>query len=48
MSAGLDALVALMLFAQLLGLVVDHASPDRVSPRLARAPRLCAGGGRRT
>lgn len=45
MSADLDALVALMPFAQQLGLIVDEASPDQVVARLAWAPQLCTAGG---
>lgn len=40
-----DALVALMPFAQHLGLALDEASPDRVIARLEWAPRLCTAGG---
>ncbi len=45
MSADPGALVALMPFAQHLGLIVDEASPDRVVARLAWTPRLCTAGG---
>lgn len=45
MSADPQALVALMPFAQHLGLIVDEASPDRVVARLAWAPQLCTAGG---
>ena len=45
MSADLDALVALMPFAEHLGLVLDEASPDRVIARLDWAPHLCTSGG---
>jgi 1,4-dihydroxy-2-naphthoyl-CoA hydrolase len=45
MSAGPGDLVALMPFAQHLGLTVDEASPDQVIARLAWAPHLCTAGG---
>jgi 1,4-dihydroxy-2-naphthoyl-CoA hydrolase len=45
MPADLDALVALMPFAEHLGLIVDEASADRVSMRLAWAPHLCTTNG---
>ena len=45
MPADLDALVALMPFAEHLGLTVDEASADRVSMRLAWAPHLCTTNG---
>ena len=45
MPADLDALVALMPFAGHLGLIVDEASADRVSMRLAWAPHLCTTNG---
>ena len=45
MSADPGALVALMPFAQHLGLIVDEASPDEVIARLAWAPHLCTAGG---
>jgi 1,4-dihydroxy-2-naphthoyl-CoA hydrolase len=45
MPADLDALVALMPFAEHLGLIVDEASADRVSLRLAWAQHLCTTGG---
>jgi 1,4-dihydroxy-2-naphthoyl-CoA hydrolase len=38
-------LVALMPFAEHLGLIVDEASPGRVVARLDWAPRLCTSGG---
>jgi uncharacterized protein (TIGR00369 family) len=41
----LDALVALMPFADHLGLVLDEASSDRVIARLAWAPHLCTAAG---
>jgi uncharacterized protein (TIGR00369 family) len=43
-AADLQALVALMPFAQHLGLVLDEAGPDRVIARLAWAPHLCTTG----
>ena len=45
MSADPGALVALMPFAQHLGLIVDEAGPDEVIARLAWAPHLCTAGG---
>ncbi len=45
MPADLGALVALMPFAEHLGLVLDEAGPDRVIARLAWAPHLCTTGG---
>jgi 1,4-dihydroxy-2-naphthoyl-CoA hydrolase len=41
----LVALVALMPFAEQLGVVVDEASADRVVARLAWAPHLCTAAG---
>jgi uncharacterized protein (TIGR00369 family) len=43
--AELDALVAMMPFAGLLGLALDEAGPDRVAARLDWAPRLCTAAG---
>ena len=45
MPSELDAMVALMPFAQHLGLAVDEAGPDKVIARLAWAPHLCTSGG---
>jgi len=45
MSTGPGDLVALMPFAQQLGVVVDEASTDQVVARLAWAPHLCTAGG---
>ena len=45
MSADPAALVALMPFAQHLGLIVDEAGPDQVIARLDWAPHLCTSGG---
>ena len=45
MPSELDAMVALMPFAQLLGLTVEEAGPDKVFARLAWAPHLCTSGG---
>jgi 1,4-dihydroxy-2-naphthoyl-CoA hydrolase len=45
MPADLDAVVALMPFAEHLGLVLDEASADQVIARLAWAPHLCTTGG---
>ena len=45
MPSELDALVALMPFAQHLGLTVEEAGPDKVIARLAWAPHLCTSGG---
>ena len=45
MPSELDALVALMPFAQHLGLTVEEAGPDKVIARLAWAPHLCTAGG---
>jgi len=44
MSADLHALIALMPFAQQLGIVVDEASEDQVVARLDWAPHLCTAG----
>src|SRR5215472_5074880 len=44
-GADLDALVALMPFADRLGLVLEEATPDRVVARLDWAPHLCTSGG---
>ena len=45
MPSELDAMVALMPFAQHLGLTVEEAGPDKVIARLAWAPHLCTSGG---
>jgi 1,4-dihydroxy-2-naphthoyl-CoA hydrolase len=45
MPADLEALVALMPFAEHLGLVLDEVGPDRVVARLAWAPHLCTTAG---
>ena len=45
MPSELDAMVALMPFAQHLGLTVAEAGPDKVIARLAWAPHLCTSGG---
>jgi 1,4-dihydroxy-2-naphthoyl-CoA hydrolase len=45
MPADLDALVALLPFAEHLGLLLDEATPDRVVARLPWAPHLCTTGG---
>src|SRR5579862_5009041 len=45
MPADTDALVAMMPFAEHLGLVLDEAGPDRVVARLAWAPHLCTSSG---
>ena len=45
MPSELDAVVALMPFAQHLGLTVAEAGPDKVIARLAWAPHLCTSGG---
>lgn len=45
MPADLAALVAMMPFAEHLGLVLDEAGPDRVVGRLAWAPHLCTTAG---
>ena len=45
MPSELDAMVALMPFAQHLGLTVEEAGPDKVIARLAWAPHLCTAGG---
>jgi uncharacterized protein (TIGR00369 family) len=45
MSAGLDALLALMPFSGHLGLVLDEAEASRVVIRLDWAPHLCTSGG---
>jgi 1,4-dihydroxy-2-naphthoyl-CoA hydrolase len=42
---GLHDLVAMMPFADLLGLALDEAGPDRVAARLEWAPRLCTAAG---
>jgi uncharacterized protein (TIGR00369 family) len=44
-AADLDALLALMPFAQHLGVILDEAGPDLVTARLAWAPHLCTAGG---
>ena len=44
MPSELDAMVALMPFAQHLGLTVEQAGPDKVITRLAWAPQLCTTG----
>jgi uncharacterized protein (TIGR00369 family) len=43
-TADLEALVAMMPFAQQLGMVLDEASADRVVARLDWAPHLCTSG----
>ena len=43
--ADLDALVAMMPFAEWLGLALEEAGPDRVAARLDWAPRLCTAAG---
>lgn len=45
MSEDLDTLVALMPFAQHLGVTVDQAGPDQVVARLDWAPHLCTTAG---
>jgi len=45
MPSDLDDMVALMPFAQHLGLTVEEAGPDKVIARLAWAPHLCTSGG---
>ena len=45
MPPDLNALVAIMPFAEQLGMVLDEASPDRVVARLDWAPHLCTSGG---
>ena len=45
MAAELEELVALMPFAQRLGVVLDEASADRVVARLDWAPDLCTTAG---
>src|SRR5580693_1529349 len=45
MPADLGDLVALMPFAQQLGVSLDEASADRVVARLAWAPHLCTSAG---
>jgi uncharacterized protein (TIGR00369 family) len=45
MPSELDAMVAMMPFAQHLGLTVEEAGPDKVIARLAWAPHLCTSGG---
>jgi 1,4-dihydroxy-2-naphthoyl-CoA hydrolase len=45
MPAELDALVALMPFAAQLGVILEEASPDRVTARLPWAPGLCTADG---
>lgn len=45
MSADLDALVALMPFAEHLGVTLEEASAERVIARLEWAPRLCTAAG---
>ncbi|HEY6297255.1 MAG TPA: PaaI family thioesterase [Streptosporangiaceae bacterium] len=45
MPADLEALVAMMPFAEYLGLVLDEAGPDRVVARLPWAPPLCTTAG---
>jgi 1,4-dihydroxy-2-naphthoyl-CoA hydrolase len=45
MPADLEALVALMPFAEHLGLVLDEAGSDRVVARLDWAPHLCTTSG---
>jgi uncharacterized protein (TIGR00369 family) len=44
-SADLDALLALMPFAEHVGLVLEEATADRVVARLDWAPHLCTAGG---
>ena len=45
MPSELDAMVALMPFAQHLGLTVEEAGPAKVITQLAWAPHLCTTGG---
>jgi 1,4-dihydroxy-2-naphthoyl-CoA hydrolase len=45
MPADTDALVAMMPFAEHLGLILDEAGPDQVVARLAWAPHLCTAAG---
>jgi 1,4-dihydroxy-2-naphthoyl-CoA hydrolase len=45
MSEDLDAMAALMPFAQHLGVSVDQAGPDQVVARLDWAPHLCTAAG---
>jgi 1,4-dihydroxy-2-naphthoyl-CoA hydrolase len=45
MPADPEELVALMPFAQQLGVIVDEASADRVVARLDWAPHLCTAAG---
>jgi 1,4-dihydroxy-2-naphthoyl-CoA hydrolase len=45
MPADPEDLVALMPFAKRLGVIVDEASSDRVTARLAWAPDLCTAAG---
>jgi uncharacterized protein (TIGR00369 family) len=45
MPADPEELVALMPFARRLGVIVDEASADRVTARLAWAPDLCTAAG---
>jgi uncharacterized protein (TIGR00369 family) len=45
MPADLEALVAMMPFAEHLGLVLDEAGPERVVARLPWAPHLCTTAG---
>jgi uncharacterized protein (TIGR00369 family) len=45
MPADPEELVALMPFAKRLGVIVDEASADRVTARLAWAPDLCTAAG---
>src|SRR5450432_2709044 len=45
MPAGLEDLVALMPFAQQLGLTLEEATADRVIARLPWAPHLCTAAG---
>jgi 1,4-dihydroxy-2-naphthoyl-CoA hydrolase len=45
MSADLDAILALIPFAEHLGLVLDEAEASRVVARLDWAPHLCTSAG---
>ncbi len=45
MPADLGELLAMMPFAQQLGMTVDEGSADRVVARLAWAPHLCTAAG---
>jgi uncharacterized protein (TIGR00369 family) len=45
MTADPQDLIALMPFAQQLGMVLDEASADRVVARLAWTPELCTAAG---